>query len=154
MTEQFIENAIEVHGDKYDYSKVIYKNCDTKIIITCKEHGEFLQTPYKHLLPQGCRKCGNNRTSNQQRDTKEKFISKSIIIHGESYDYSKVEYKNSRIKVIIICKEHGEYLQQPYNHLQGNGCPNCRLDIMGKWNKSNKEDFQALLEATSKLRKE
>lgn len=41
-TELFIQKAIQVHGNKYDYSKIEYINAKTKIIIICKEHGEFL----------------------------------------------------------------------------------------------------------------
>ena len=139
--EQFIIEAREKHVDKYDYSKVVYINTDTKIIIICKEHGDFPQTPYKHLKGQGCKLCGIVRTTEKQRDTKDNFIEKAIIKHGDKYNYSKVQYINSNIKVIIICKEHGDFPQQPNNHLQGNGCPDCRLDIMGKWNKSNNNEF-------------
>jgi hypothetical protein len=139
--EQFIIEAKEKHGDKYDYSKLVYINTDTKIIIICKEHGDFPQTPYKHLKGQGCKLCGKMRTTEKQRDTKDKFIEKAIMKHGDKYNYSKVKYINSNTKIIIICKEHGEFPQQPNNHLQGNGCPDCHLDIMGKWNKSNNDEF-------------
>jgi hypothetical protein len=131
-----------VHKDLYDYTKFNeYLGIDTKITIICKEHGEFEQTPYKHLKGQGCSKCGKNKTSEKQKDTLDKFIEKANKKHLDKYDYSKVKYVNSNTKVIIICKEHGEFPQQPNNHLQGNGCPYCCLDIMGKWNKSNNDDF-------------
>ena len=56
--ESFIEKAVSVHGDKYDYSKVEYINCDTKVCIICPEHGEFWQTPYKHVNEKnGCPRC-------------------------------------------------------------------------------------------------
>ena len=55
--EQFIEKAIEIHGDKYDYSKVKYKNAKNKITIICKKHGEFNQEAGSHLLGSGCKKC-------------------------------------------------------------------------------------------------
>lgn len=48
-TEQFIEKARKVHGDKYNYSKVEYVNNHTKICVICNIHGEFWQIPYKHL---------------------------------------------------------------------------------------------------------
>jgi superfamily II DNA or RNA helicase len=120
-TEEFIERAKQVHGDKYDYSKVEYKNSRTKVIIICPEHGEFLQTPGSHLKGQGCRKCSYK---NYKYTTKE-FIRKAKEIHGDRYDYSKVKYKNIFTKVIIICSKHGEYEQTPNSHLNGQGCSKC-----------------------------
>ena len=118
----FIEKAKEIHEDSYDYSKVNYINADTKITIICKIHGEFIQIPDFHINRKcGCPKCSNN----VKLDTLE-FIEKSKQIHGNKYDYSKVEYINNRIHVIIICKIHGEFTQQPYTHTdQKCGCPNC-----------------------------
>ena len=58
MTDEFVKKAIEVHGDKYDYSKVKYVDTKTKICIICPKHGEFWQTPHSHLSGQGCPKCG------------------------------------------------------------------------------------------------
>lgn len=57
--------------------------------------------------------------------TTEEFIKKAREVHGDRYDYSKVEYVNSKTKVRIICSEHGEFLQLPSNHLRSNGCPIC-----------------------------
>ena len=56
------------------------------------------------------------------------FIKKSTKIHGEQYDYSRVEYVNNRIPVEIICPIHGVFLQKPICHLIGHGCPNCGVD--------------------------
>lgn len=53
------------------------------------------------------------------------FIRRSNIIHNKKYDYSKIEYKNSRDKIKIICPIHGIFEQMPYNHLQGKGCQLC-----------------------------
>lgn len=58
------------------------------------------------------------------------FIRKSIEVHGDRYDYSKVSYINSRSKVTIICPEHGEFEQRPSHHIHyANGCPACSLEI-------------------------
>ena len=117
--EQFIKESRTVHGDKYDYSKVKYHNIDKKVCIICPEHGEFWQTPYHHLNGCGCQKCvGQGKTT---EDVVEEFKK----IHGDKYDYSKVEYTNSLKKVCIICPEHGEFWQSPTNHLNGCGCPKC-----------------------------
>jgi very-short-patch-repair endonuclease len=122
---EFIEKAQEIHGDKYDYSKVEYINSQTKVIITCKEHGDFEQRPNHHLRGAGCRICANLHLSLIQKSNITEFIEKAQEIHGDKYDYSKVEYINSQTKVIITCKEHGDFEQVPNSHLQGSGCSKC-----------------------------
>lgn len=121
-TEEWIEEAKKVHGDKYDYSNVIYKGAFEKVCIICKEHGEFWQKASNHLNGDGCKKCYNTK----KRMGLELFISLSKNIHGDKYDYSKVEYVNSRTKVCIICPKHGEFWQTPHSHLNGRGCPVCK----------------------------
>jgi len=119
-TEQFIIDAINIHGNKYDYSKVNYINSQTKIEIICPIHGSFLQKPNKHLMKRGCSKCyGNNKK------TTEDFILNAINMHGNEYDYSKVNYINSRTKVEIVCPIHGSFLQKANNHLLGQKCSKC-----------------------------
>jgi len=124
---KFIEKAKKVHGDKYNYSKVEYIDSQTKVCIICPEHGEFWQTPNNHLRGQGCIKCFNNKRGNSQKSSTDKFIEKSIAIHGDTYDYSKVQYINISTKVCIICKIHGEFLIRPDHHLTSkSGCPQCK----------------------------
>ena len=118
----FLDKAVEKFGDKYDYSKVIYVNSNTKVKIICPIHGEFEQTPSRHIHgATGCPKCGGN----EKRDT-EKFIELAKIQHGDKYDYSKVDYKNNNTNLEIICQKHGSFLQTPYNHIKGAGCPTCK----------------------------
>lgn len=118
--EEFIEKARLKHGDKYDYSEVAYVNKKTKVRIICPEHSSFLQTPEKHLMGRGCPQCGGTCKLNT-----EEFIEKAREIHGDKYDYSEVEYKNSKTKVCIICPEHTSFLQKPNDHLDGHGCSKC-----------------------------
>lgn len=120
-TGEFIQKAIARHGDKYDYSKVDYKDNKTKVVIICKIHGEFKQTPRDHLSGHGCPVCGGG-----VKLTKEEFIKKAVARHGDKFDYSKVDYKDCKTKVVIICKIHGEFEQAPYGHLNGHGCPVCK----------------------------
>ena len=133
--DEFIKKANIIHNNKYDYSKVIYKNNKTKIIIICPIHGEFLQRPSHHLRNQNCPKCNIVLSINNN------FISKSILIHNNKYNYDKVIYKNNHTKVIIICYIHGEFLQTPKEHLRGSGCPKCfghpKSNIEEFINKSN-----------------
>ena len=74
----------------------------------------------------GCKFCLYDILKNCRRSNKDEFINKARKIHGNKYDYSKVEYINSDTAVTIICPEHGEFKQMPYNHLHGCSCPNCR----------------------------
>lgn len=124
--EEFIKRAKEVHGDKYDYSKVEYKGARKKITIICPEHGEFKQLPFDHLGGHGCQKCFDIYKRGKSRQlTTEEFIEKAKKVHGDKYDYSKVNYIKNIEKVCIICPEHGEFLQAPFKHLQHQGCPTC-----------------------------
>ena len=119
-TNYFIEKAKIKHADKYDYTLVNYLNNKTKIKIICPIHGEFQQSPDNHLNGQGCGKCcGKNKT------TKE-LIKQLITKHGNKYDYSLVEYKNSETKIKIICPIHGIFKQNHNMHLKGQGCPFCK----------------------------
>ena len=125
--DEFIKQSKEVHGDKYDYSKVKYVNNKTKVCIICPEHGEFWQLPKNHIhRKQGCPKCANVATSERCRLTTEDFIIKAKEIHDDKYDYSKVNYLNMKTKVLIVCNVHGEFWQTPTHHITMKcGCPKC-----------------------------
>ena len=128
--ESFIEKAHKIHGDKYDYSKVEYVNSTTPVCIICPEHGEFWQTPSNHtnkIHPKGCDKCNRLKHSNDEKISKEEFIERARKIHGDKYDYSKVEYVNFHTKICIICPDHGEFWQTPSHHLRNEGCPICNF---------------------------
>ncbi len=117
-TKEFIKKAKLIHGGKYDYSLVDYKNNHVKIKIICPIHGEFEQTPNSHLSKKcGCRKCLSY--------TNEEFIKKAKLTHGNKYDYSLVLIKRNKDKVKIICPIHGIFEQIVNNHLNGNGCSIC-----------------------------
>lgn len=133
-TAQFIEKSINVHGNKYDYSKVVYVNSYTKVTILCKEHGKFQQAPSNHIKGQNCPICAKLLKSM----TLNGFIGNSIKIHGYKYNYSKVNYINSYTKVLIICPIHGEFLQLPTNHLSNRGCDLCGQHVkVGLYNMKN-----------------
>lgn len=126
--DKFIERAIEIHGDKYDYSKIKdFKNGNTKVPIICKEHGEFLQIPHSHLTGCGCPRCGDLSASDKTTKSLNEFLLQAKEVHGDRYDYSKVDYKKSHIKVEIICPIHGSFKQNCTSHLAGHGCPECSV---------------------------
>ena len=124
-TETFIEKAKEVHGSKYDYSKVNYVDSKTKVCIICPKHGEFWQRPADHLRGCGCWKCGGKKSQSTKPKTTDNFIIEAKQVHSDKYDYSKVDYKGAFKKVCVICPKHGEFWQLPIQHLQGHGCPKC-----------------------------
>ncbi|XMO86644.1 hypothetical protein AAFN75_17805 [Algibacter sp. AS12] len=125
---KFLAQAIKIHGKKYDYSKseLDYNGAFSKIIITCKKHGDFRQTPDNHVNDgKGCYECGLDGHSLLFSRTQEEFIELAKEVHGNKYDYSLAEYKGADKKVTIICKEHGKWKQFASSHLKGHNCPNC-----------------------------
>jgi len=120
--EAFIEKARKAHGDKYNYDKVVYVNSQSKVTITCPDHGDFEQRPSDHQNGIGCVECGKLSKSSGLNG----FIKKAKLIHGNQYDYSKVNYVNKYSRVIIICPIHGEFTQSARAHLYGRrGCKKC-----------------------------
>ena len=129
---EFIEISNKIHNNKYDYSKSIYKNSKTKLIITCPIHGDFSQKPELHTLTRsGCPSCDITIAFSN-----EKFIEKSILKHGNLYDYSNSIYINNTINIEIVCKTHGSFFQNPGAHLRGQGCSKCSNN-----QKSNTKEF-------------
>lgn len=136
--EQAILRAIDVWGDTYDLSLFKYVNSRSIAKVICRIHGEFEIKVNNFLNGHGCPKCGHNSINVkkhilQMAKTTDDFIAEASIVHQNKYDYSKTQYKNSHTKVCIICHnidektgaEHGEFWQEPSNHLNGNGCPRC-----------------------------
>lgn len=125
--KDFINKARKIHGDKYDYSKVDYKNKNSKLNIICPIHGEFEQVARNHIMDDcGCPKCGDDNVSKARSLTLVEFVKKGEEVHDNKYDYSKVVYKKNTIKVTVICPIHGEFKQRPIVHLRGCGCPKCK----------------------------
>lgn len=127
-TADFIRRARDVHGNRYDYTKVFYVAARSKVVIICPEHGEFKQIPAGHLSGRGCHECGGNKPLTIAR-----FIERASKKHGNHYDYSHVQFQNVESKIEIICPDHGLFFQQLMSHLKGFGCPQC-----GRINTANK----------------
>ena len=119
-TEEFLNKLKQVIGDKYDLSKVNYKNAATKVCVICPIHGEFYATPNALLSGKKCPKCAG------KYKTTEDIINEFKHIHGDKNDYSKVIYEKASKKVCIICPEHGEFWMTPNKHLNGQDCPKCK----------------------------
>ena len=140
-TEQFIQKASKIHNNRYRYWNSIYVNSHTKLIITCLEHGDFLQTPNSHLNGNGCPGCKAKATSVRCRQTTDWFIQKATIVHGGRYNYDNVDYQGDLVKVNIICKIHGVFKQTPNRHLSGAGCSRCKYEKIANMLKNDKAEF-------------
>lgn len=135
-TQQIIEKAKQVHGDTYSYEKAEYIDKNTKMIVTCKIHGDFYQLPTIHLRGHGCYHCGmiagHEKLKGHQEDPKlqkSDFITKAREVHGDLYCYDKVFLYTRKDMVTIICNIHGEFSQRAASHLSGCGCQKCGKNV-------------------------
>lgn len=120
--KEFIQLANAHHNNKYGYERTKYTNNYTPVVITCPNHGDFSQVPSVHLSAVvGCVNCD----AKQRSDSTEVFITKALVVHGDTYTYKDSKYKNRTSKVSIKCSHHGSFFQTPNNHLMGAGCPSC-----------------------------
>lgn len=124
-TNEFIAKAKAIHGDRFDYSKVVYLNSTTKVEIVCHQHGSFYQTPNVHLDKHGCPLCKTEKAKYIRLRSATSFVNEASIIHQGKYDYSLMEYVDTAIKIDIVCPVHGVFQQKPNDHLRGHGCPKC-----------------------------
>lgn len=142
---EFINRSKIIHGDFYDYSNLNYNGSSKPVTIKCPLHGIFKQRARNHLEGCGCKQCSLDKVSKDFSDDTETFIKKSILIHGNKYDYSKVEYIDNDTKVKIICSKHGIFEQYPGNHKAGNRCPSCVIskgeEVILNFLLENKIDF-------------
>lgn len=130
--ETFISAARAVHGDAYDYSRVVIGNTGDPVEVICKidGHGSFFPVPSNHVHNKTiCPVCARIEASIKLTKTQEDFIKDCIAIHGDRYDYSKAIYTKASNKVEIICKEHGSFWQVANDHILGRGCHACTAAI-------------------------
>ena len=114
------EKARKLHGDRYSYIGLIKEEgSPVKVKAVCAQHGEFILRAARHYTEgKGCPECSKSITL-------EEFKSRGDYKHNKRYDYSKVEFKTLKDKVIIICPDHGEFKQKAGDHLNYYGCPRC-----------------------------
>ena len=122
--EEFFSLSPSIHNNKYDYSLVEYKSKDNKVVIICPIHGEFPQTPAKHLSGKGCPWCNGGVKKPQ-----EFFIEQVKEVHGNTYMLDRINYISNKTKIEVGCKEegHGYWKVIPSNFLnKKSGCPLCK----------------------------
>lgn len=148
-TETISERIKQVHGDKFRTDKLVYRGWNSKIELVCPVHGSIFVMPGNILSGQGCYKCGRIKSGESTRSNTETFIKKSTAIHGDQYDYSRVNYRNAVTKVEVYCKTHRVYfLISPNKHLCGRGCKLCGIENTVKALTKPKDKF---LEVVTKL---
>lgn len=140
-TEQFIEKARSVHGDKYDYSLVNYSAWDKEVLIICPKHGEFNQRSNTHLNGSGCQSCAKESRTKKKVIPFSEFERRANHLHNNTYTYIESSYVRVIDKLTIVCPLHGEFRQTGNKHLCGRGCPKCGRATIGKANRSNLEKF-------------
>lgn len=132
-TEQFIEKAKEIHGERYNYSQVVYVNKNTNVKIICPEHGEFWQTPDNHLQGKGCAKCCTHG-----KKYAVDYLPDIEILHPELKP--KLD-ENNQNQIILTCPIHGEYSKLAKNVLRKFECPECKVERLRNdlFNERNKD---------------
>lgn len=127
LASKKLDTSLRKFLEKFDSTrfKLVTFNNYTDVTVKCKKCGCIRNTTANNIYRYGCPKCGIERGHEALRLTKEEFIQRAEILHGDKYDYSKVNYINYSTPVIIICSEHGEFAQMPSKHLSGHGCPSC-----------------------------
>lgn len=126
---KFLEKAERRYGTRFSYDKVEYKDSQTKIIITCKLHGDFSVKPNNFLhQTYGCRLCANqNMHKERGAITDLLFMERASDVHNNKYDYDKIVFENLNSYLEIGCPTHGIFRQQAWIHLNGSGCKKCNL---------------------------
>ena len=148
--DEFIERSRLLYGDRYNYDKVVLENINSKVIITCPKHGDWVQRAGSHIYGNKCRGCYLD--DDYERYNVE-FIKNAIAVHGNKYDYSKVVYIGSKKKVEIICPVHGSFWIKPNTHISSKaGCKSCieskgetaLRNILNKYNFNFIQEYKVL----------
>lgn len=126
----FLKRANEIHLGKFQYRMETFVNTEEQISIICPKHGEFHQRVADHLVSKyGCYECFRE----SRCVTLEEFLERSLLSHGDKYDYSRVSLTGVHNQVEIICPTHGVFRQIAKSHYEGRGCFQCMLETQS-WN--------------------
>ena len=78
-----------------------------------------------------------------RRKTLDEFIADARSVHGDKYNYDKVNYNDTNKVVIITCPKHGDFPMTPHNHKAGHGCPDCAREKKSECQRMTTEEFVA-----------
>lgn len=139
--EKFIEQSNQIHSNKYSYDSSVYIKAIEPITITCLIHGDFVTTPNKHLSGIGCKQCSYVELCERLKIPWDTYKHRFLSVHGNTYDYSKVEWKGTETSILVICKKHGEFRILPQSHRAGQGCQKCSKESNIQYNKIDRGIF-------------
>lgn len=149
--EDFLTQARGKFGDTYSYIENSFTKMSESIQFVCKQHGIMEQGVRAHLLGNGCVKC----TFKSLKGTTESFIKRAKEVHGDFYDYSKVNYIKNSKNVEIICKFHGSFFQRPNTHVDNKAgcsvCANIKSNFIFRNNEMTVVDIEASKNIPCKL---
>ncbi len=126
--DYYLQKATHIHNNFYDYSKYVFLGTKVKSIIICPVHGEFFMNMNMHThskKPQGCPKCGREKSDRNRIKTQDYFISKCKEIHGDKYILDEVVYTKCRHYITPKCQKHGKWSLKAQDFVSGRGCPLC-----------------------------
>lgn len=130
-TEPFAVKAELKFPGKFSYDKTKYINSKARVTITCLKHGDFLAIPGIFLnRGTGCSACGKIQKSTKLRDSFESFLKKAEKVHPGKYVYDRDSFIKTSSSLNILCKVHGEFVQNGVDHLSGKGCSRCGNDLV------------------------
>lgn len=138
--ELVIEQFKEVHGDEFDYSKVVYVGTNVPVEVYCKKHDyTFFPTPKNHKNGGKCYYCGREAQIEKAKKDSDKFTQEMFELYSDNYDLSSMNYINSKTDIELVCKHHGIFKKKPSDLLSGNACKKCGK--RAKTKSTNKEKF-------------
>lgn len=133
-TDDFVEHALIIYGERYGYERTVYKRATVEVIITCREHGDFHQKPCHHLSGHGCRECAKQKVAEARRLTWQEILLRARAAHSGYYSYpdfyETATRKSGEDDLKVICPVCGEFTQPIHSHLDGHGCKQCAIARM------------------------
>lgn len=129
--DKFITMANNIHKGKYLYNKVVYVNNTSPVIISCQEHGDFLQKPCNHIGGNGCQLCDElDKASGRHLKDMKYYLPLINKVHNNKYKIhlNTFEYKGCKEHIPVECPIHGIFYASPDNLSRGKGCNKCGID--------------------------
>lgn len=121
----YLRQVTEVHGDKYNYSGVVYKDAKSKVAIVCPKHGEFLQAANKHKDGSGCPKC---ITKKERRASNKAFVEGPLERYLERFSLNLCSYTSNTAPIIVKCSSHDEFTVTYREVISEVGCKECKSE--------------------------
>lgn len=148
LTQDEFDRRIAANfGDRLDTSGFIYTNYTCKGIVRCPTHGPYEVSAQGLLNGRGCVKCYHESKKGVFKENLQDFIARAVLVHGERYDYSGTVYNGMKKSLTVLCREHGEFKQQAWSHINGQGCPECGKVQRGVSNRMSHARYISLVTA-------